>query len=239
MHLFYPVELTRFAELVLPAGYPAPRRERLLDFVRRSGLDFLEQDACSAFAVNQLLLPLQAECLRSLRDGCPSAVLDDATVCPLLPVGQLSLLDAIGLDVALPAVRNYLDRMTPELERDLAPLRAGLETLVDLGKRGGKNGDGLCCGAPLPWPVDASRKVEPAMLRRLFLNACLHAVDRGLIGRAELDRVLGAVFGAAVGFEQALAAEDRAELCATLESLFFRTGRWYFSPALSLAKGQG
>jgi 3-hydroxybutyryl-CoA dehydrogenase len=236
LHFFYPVELTRFAELVLPAGTPAARREQLLALVAQSGLDFVEQDERAAFAVNQLLLPLQAECMQALRNGCSSAELDDATRSPLLPMGQLSLMDTIGLDVVLPAVRNYLDRLAPELRQDLEPLAAGLGTLGELGKRGNKNGDGLCCGAPLPWPLDPRYRPEPASLRRLFLNSCVGAADRGLVGRAALDRVLRAVFGAVVGFEEALAAEDPVELRSTLESLFIRTGRWYFSPAPSLVQ---
>ena len=236
LHVFYPVELTRLVELIVPAGYPAERHQRLRALADDLGLDAVEQDERSAFAVNQLLLPLQAECLRALADGCSPAELDQDTISALLPVGQLTLLDAVGLDVVLPAVRNYLGRMPAEQASDLMPLVTGLAELVELGKRGSKNGDGLCAGKALPWPVVPGRRLGPELGRRLFLNGCARALDRGMLDRGALDRALAAVFGASNGFAQALAAEDPAALRATLDALFIRTGRWYFSPADSLGQ---
>jgi 3-hydroxyacyl-CoA dehydrogenase len=238
LHFFYPVELTGFVEAVVPAGFPEAKRQRFTALCAELGLQALEQSEARAFGVNQLLLPLQNESALALEQGASPSDVEQASGFGLLGAGQLSLMDAVGLDVVLAAAMNYLGRMAPERARAFAPLTRVLVQLQGQGKRGAKNGDGLLCGSPLPYALPERPPLDRGVFRDAFLNAGLWALDEGRLLGTELELVLDQLLGASKSFAQALAAEDHAALARRLEDLFNRTGRWYFSPAASLAESR-
>jgi len=238
LHFFYPVELTGFVEAVLPDGFAEVKRLRLRSLCAALGLQVLEQSEAQAFCVNELLLPLQNESLLALEQGCPPSEVELGSSFGLLGAGQLSLMDSVGLDVVLAAATNYLRRMPAERAEAFVPLTRVLGRLCALGKRGAKNGDGLLCGAPLPYAPDPGAKADPAIFRCSFLNSCLWALGQGRVQPAELELVWSHLLGASMSFEQALGAMPEAELARRLEDLFTRTGRWYFSRAASWAESR-
>lgn len=192
LHFFYPVGEVRLAEAILPAGYAD--RVAIERFAEAAGLQLLVQDERSAFITTRLLLPLQAAAFRCLAAGCAPGDVDTASESDLLPVGVLTLMDAIGLDVLAGATAQFEARCAPDEAAVLTPLVDGLKLLVGLGKLGRKNRDGLLIGAPLPWPR-TSAPVEEGLAGRIS-TACVAALDRGLIDAADLNRVLANVWGA-------------------------------------------
>lgn len=197
LHVFHPVGEVRLAEAILPAGYPD--RAALEAFATRAALDLLVEDERSAFVATRILLPLQAEAFRCLAAGVTPARLDVASESALLPVGILTLMDAIGLDVLAAATAAYQRRMSPEHAAAVAPLVEGLALLVAQGKRGRKNRDGILVGAPLPWPETGAS--PPPGLSALVADGCRAARDRGLATTEALDRVLAEVWGASARLE--------------------------------------
>lgn len=206
LHFFYPVELTGIAELICTDSRLHAKKERLLSLLRENGFAVLEQDADSAFLANRLLLPLQAECLRALTNGWPPAMVEKASKSKVLPVGQLALMDSIGLDVLAAAVRAYQGRMTPEKGRGYEKFASSLEELLAIGKLGGKNRDGFLLGAPLPWPsrLVSDREYEDlaATLPRLFIHGCRQALESGQINRQDLNRLLELLFHCGCSIEE-------------------------------------
>jgi 3-hydroxybutyryl-CoA dehydrogenase len=232
MHFFRPLQLTELAELVCTPNCPSPLRDRALAFARGLGLTVLQQNERSAFTLNRLLLPLQAEVVRALHEGFTAAQVDRDSASQLFAVGQLSFMDTVGLDVIRPAVANYIGRMPEEQACAFAVLDDTLDRLLAMGKRGTKNSDGFLCGAALPWarpePAEAS---APPLAERLFLallNTCASFVGQGLIAEEELNHALRVVAGAQTTLAEALRATpafpDRAR------NLYESTGISYFQP---------
>lgn len=201
-HCFYPLGLTRLVEAVIPPGAQGDGVARLLRLLRGVGLRTIVQTPSQAFAVNRLLLPMQAAALRALRDGWPAALVDGASATPLMPVGQLALMDAVGLDTIAAAAGNYLGRLPPEEAQGCADLPRALRELLAAGKLGRKNRDGLLSGAPLPWPARQRTRDEEQALGRGFAAladaTCARAVESGAIGRDDLKLALSSLFGTAV-----------------------------------------
>jgi 3-hydroxyacyl-CoA dehydrogenase len=243
LHFFYPVEMTGFVEAVFPPGYPEASRQRVLALLADTRLECIEEAGREeAFAVNRLLLPVQAEAMRAVIEGWDPRAVDEATVSPALPVGQLTLMDSIGLDVVAPAVGNFTStstsegRLCAEAAAQYAPLRDGLARLLAAGKRGRKNRDGLLVGAALPF--ERTRDGAPAELAArcqcLFVNTCHHALERGLLTAAQLALALESLFGWDRGLEAALLPRSPAAACDVLDGAWRETGRLYFVPAGAL-----
>jgi 3-hydroxyacyl-CoA dehydrogenase/enoyl-CoA hydratase/3-hydroxybutyryl-CoA epimerase len=198
-HHFYPAALTRIVEVVADPGSAPAAIAAVADLAAASGLAVFRADARRAFAANRLLLPVQNEAFRLLRTGAPAPLVDALSASPLCPLGQLALLDEIGIDVVRDSVARYLARMAPDAARALEELRLGLDELARAGKRGRKNGDGLLIGAPLPWtPAPASAPAESIRtgLEAALRDACRRALADGELDGGEIRLVLTRVYGA-------------------------------------------
>ena len=199
-HFFYPVQLTACVELIVPETCHEQRRRESLRFFQENSCDVLEQDENNAFLINRLLLPLQAACLGALQGGIPAKVVDEASKSDLIGLGQLSMMDAIGLDLIHTAAANYrnLAEKTAQADHDL--LISGLKRLLDLGKRGKKNKDGLMIGCDLPWPNHTVSAVERQNLQQhlgdTLKEACLQAYRRQNITLDQLQIVCERIFQA-------------------------------------------
>ena len=178
-HFFYPAELTGLVEVI------EDRDGQASAWLAAHGFQVIRQTAASAFALNRLLLPVQNECLQALFRGCDPAEVDAASANPLVPVGQLSLMDSVGLDVVSASVVNYLGRMG-DAARGLEPLRDGLARLVAMGKQGRKNRDGLLSGRPLPWPAATGARVEARGFYDLLRETCGRFIESGWISEEDL-----------------------------------------------------
>lgn len=198
-HHFHPAALTGAVEIVADRETPPAAAAAMRAFAEAHGLACLPQTEANAFAANRLLLPLQNEAFRLLRAGAPAPAVDALTRSHLLPTGQLALIDAIGIDIVRESTENYAARMPAAEAAALGELRAGLDELLRLGKRGAKNGDGLLVGAPLPWPAAAPAGPEALHRERLdaaLRGSCRRLLAAGELGGGELRLVLTRIFGA-------------------------------------------
>jgi 3-hydroxyacyl-CoA dehydrogenase len=197
-------------------------------------LHAIVQSPANAFAVNRLLLPLQAEAVRALRAGWPAAVVDGASATPLAPYGQLALMDAVGLDVIAAAVANYRRRLPPGEARDYTELGETLESLLASGKRGKKNRNGFLSGSPLPWAVCAPSPGETAELaydfRALAASTCTRAIESGDIDAENLDLAFSSLFAATVPLDEERRRCRDSSQVERLARLRRVTGRSYFLP---------
>lgn len=234
-HLFFPLEITRLVEVITPGEAGDRDAGVLLEILRSVGLHAIVQSPSNAFAVNRLLLPLQAETARALRAGWPATVVDAASAGPLVPLGQLALMDAVGLDVIAAAVANYCGRLPSAAAQDYTELGETLRELIESGKRGRKNRDGFLFGSPLPWAVGAPAQGDVAELahdfRLLAANTCARAIECGDIAAADLDRAFSSLFAAAVPLDEEFRFCQEAGLVERLSRLHRVTGRHYFLPA--------
>jgi len=231
LHFFYPLQLTGLVEVIVPPEHPG--RQRALAWMEELDLRVILQDESSAFAANRLLLPCQAECFRLLRQGCDAKQVDETSRSRLLPMGLLSGIDAIGIDVVHAAVVNYVERLPQEEAGDYLPLREGLGELLALGKQGVKNRDGLLRGAPLPWSAEGAQpELDAALQRRLLyllLHTCQGFVAQGLLTLTQLDLVTERLLSADATVDELLAEEGRGAVQGLMQRLYSESGLSYFS----------
>ncbi|MFH1131299.1 MAG: 3-hydroxyacyl-CoA dehydrogenase NAD-binding domain-containing protein [Pseudomonadota bacterium] len=233
LHFFYPVELTGLVEAIFPIVCPESRKSRILELLDESDLIRIQEDEATAFAINRLLLPIQAESFRFLIAGWEPKNVDKSSISELLPIGQLSLMDSVGLDTVYSAICNYTSRMHESIRDLYLPLKKGLKQLLDENRLGKKNNNGILTEPLFPLSVENSQCPLSASI--LFMNTCYHAIDHGLISKRDLDLVLESVFGSRLTLEQATEQYDHKILFTSLRKLHADTGLAYFQPALPLS----
>lgn len=237
LHFFYPLQLTNLVEVILPETITPSREKRLMTWLREWNIQTIIQNEQNAFAVNRLLLPLQAEVFRLLHEGMAPALIDICSTSALLPLGQLSLMDSIGLDTLHTAIHNYVQRMPPAEQTDYTQLIDSLAVLVEMGKWGRKNKNGLLCGDPLPWlekqetPIDAESIKN--CLQHLFLNTCLRFLESKQLNRQDLNILLSSVYNGGVNWHDFETGLDKSHLKERLQACHRDTGRSYYAPAIS------
>lgn len=240
LHFFYPVALTEIVEVI---GSPDnPGRERAAALAAEWGFHAVLQRPSNAFVANRLLLPVQVETARRILGGTAPGILEEATASDLLPRGQVTLWDDIGMDIVRHAVGNYISRM-PSDRSDYAPLIALLEGLVRSGVLGKKNRRSLINLSPseieaIRWGTDVPPATDPPdiseMFRDLFLNTCLRFMDAGESDAATLDTILKGALGAERSLEEVITATGPSAIRDRLESLYRDTGISYFRPCALL-----
>ena len=139
--------------------------QRALKFVQQIGkLPVIVKDS-PGFLVNRILMPYLVEAGNLFESGAGLADLDKAMLDFGMPMGPMTLLDEVGIDVAL-HVAGTLAASFPE--RLLLP--ATLNKMVEAGLLGRKNGRGFYLHQkgkeprPNPAAVDYQLKITPAPL---------------------------------------------------------------------------
>ncbi len=249
MHFFSPVHRMPLLE-VIPSAKTAPETiVTAVAFGRRMGKTVIVVKDRPGFFINRILAPYMVEAGHLLKEGVAIEDLDRAMVRWGFPVGPVTLLDEVGLDVAVKVggvMREALgERVTPAIS---------LEALVASGRLGRKNGRGLfryekgkkagvdpevysVLGVPggggtVKDTVSVTERLSLAML-----NEAARALEEGVI-RSPRDGDIGAIFG--IGFPpfrggpfRALDALGAGAAVAKLELLAARHGD-RFAPAGSL-----
>jgi 3-hydroxyacyl-CoA dehydrogenase/enoyl-CoA hydratase/3-hydroxybutyryl-CoA epimerase len=204
MHFFSPVDRMPLLE-VIPASSTGPDAvATAVRFGRRMGKTVIVVADHPGFWVNRILFPYLNEAGHLLSEGVPIEVIDRAMVRFGFPVGPITLLDEVGMDVGLKASQvmhaGFGDRMQPGegIARMVAADRLGRKS----GKgfylyRGGHKTDPdpsayrLLGVAPLA-KVDEER-VEQRLVLMLLNEAALALAD-GVVGSPR-DGDIGAIFG--------------------------------------------
>ena len=198
LHFFYPVELTGLVEVITNSEVNEEKIKQLINQLKSWGIHTIIQNNNNAFAINRLLLPMQAEAFRLLQAGYPVRVINECSKSDQIKIGQLELMDSIGFDVLLPAIRNYVSRMSAIDQKNYEGLITGLEALIKIGKLGKKNGNGLLAGDPLPWQLNdpCLKDIDPLKQRfsQIFINTCQRFLESAQIKKEELKNVLDTLF---------------------------------------------
>lgn len=134
LHVFNPVDKMKLVELSFPDGASNETKRRLHELCEQLDKTAVEVPDAAGFVVNKLLFPYLFDAVRLLeRDGLEPKAID---TCMKLgaghPMGPLSLLDFVGLDVAA-AIGESIGAEVPSRMREL---------IAD-GKLGRKAGEGF------------------------------------------------------------------------------------------------
>jgi 3-hydroxyacyl-CoA dehydrogenase len=223
-HVFFPLELTKTAEVILPASLNPAKRDAVLSFCTENGIVGIIQTEKTAFAVNRLLLPLQNEVFRFNEKGVDAESLNHASASPLLPVGQFEFINKVGPQVVKASVDNYRSRMDKKERGMYEPLSKGLDRLISCNdKETPENKLG-------PDEYDELKR----RLYYLFINTCFNFIERKEISISDLDHVLDSVFGAEMGLDEAVGKEGKKNIVRILQEAYLKNKVEYCKPAESL-----
>ena len=206
MHFFSPVAKMPLLE-VIPGARTAPQTvSTAVAFGRRIGKTVIVVQDSPGFWVNRILAPYANEVGHLLAEGASIEGIDELAVQFGFPVGPVTLLDEVGLDVAVKVAgvmqAAYGDRLT-------AAPGPGVEALVKAGRLGRKSGRGFYL-----YKGGKKRGVDPGVyevlgihpnggprpaeiLQRLVLgmiNEAARALGEGVV-RSPRDGDIGAIFG--------------------------------------------
>jgi 3-hydroxyacyl-CoA dehydrogenase / enoyl-CoA hydratase / 3-hydroxybutyryl-CoA epimerase len=204
MHFFSPVAKMPLLEVIPAARTASGAVSTAVGFGRRMGKTVIVVKDSPGFWVNRILAPYAGEIGHLLAEGASVEEIDEMAVRFGFPVGPVTLLDEVGLDVAEKVAQvmaaAYGDRLQP---------RNGVGALVKAGRLGRKSGRGFYvyrggkkrgvdAGVYELLGVHPNGGPRPAeILQRLvlgMLNEAARAVGEGVV-RAPRDGDIGAIFG--------------------------------------------
>jgi len=246
MHFFSPVHKMPLLEVIVTPQTAPDVVATTVAFGRKLGKTVIVVNDAPGFYVNRILAPYINEAGKLLDEGARIEAIDTAMLDYGFPVGPVTLLDEVGLDVAGKSgaimAAAFGDRLQPSvtLGRVLAAGRLGRK-----GKKGfylydekGKKG-GVDASVYDLMPTGSTRTAGnasdiPERLSLAMVNEAVRCVEEGIL-RAPRDGDIGAVFG--IGFPPFRGGPLRvvdtigaAELVRRLEALNARfPGR--FEPA--------
>jgi 3-hydroxyacyl-CoA dehydrogenase/enoyl-CoA hydratase/3-hydroxybutyryl-CoA epimerase len=249
MHFFSPVEKMPLLEVIVTGDTAPWVTVTAVAFGRRMGKTVIVVKDHPGFWVNRILAPYMNEAGRLLEEGERVDTIDSCMVRFGFPVGPVTLLDEVGIDVASKASRVMFEAFGDRLR----PL-SGLEHMTAEGRLGRKAGRGFYrYDGGVKQSVDETAyeiigavpdsKVprEDVTDRLLFamLNEAARAFDEGVV-RSARDGDIGAVFG--IGFPpfrggplRYLDSYGAKQAVTTLEELAGKYGE-RFAPATSLQR---
>ena len=204
MHFFSPVHKMPLLEVVVTPETAAEAIATAVSFGRRLGKHVIVVRDGPGFYTSRALAAYMNEATWLLEEGAPIDGVDRALVAFGFPVGPLTLLDEVGIDVGAKVAkvmhRHFGDRMSPppSMEKVLADGRRGRKA-----KKGFYTYDGrkkrvdAATYALLP-PGAGRLALEPrAVQERLvyaFLNESVLCLQQGIL-RSPRDGDVGAIFG--------------------------------------------
>ncbi|MDX2194065.1 MAG: 3-hydroxyacyl-CoA dehydrogenase NAD-binding domain-containing protein [Gemmatimonadales bacterium] len=254
MHFFSPVEKMPLLEVIPHAGTEPDAIVQAVRFGRALGKTVIVVADAPGFWVNRILTPYLNEAGLLLEEGAPIDLLDQVMTRYGFPVGPVTLLDEVGLDVGLKGGAVMHQAIGARLE----PSGVVAKMVAD-GRLGRKNGRGFFTYADgkkegvdasvyallgvQPKPGTNAAMAEERLVMAM-LNEAAHALGEGVV-RSARDGDLGAVFG--IGFPpfrggplRALDAIGAARAVETLQRLQAEHGaRFAPAPALVAAAHDG
>ncbi|WP_199608924.1 fatty acid oxidation complex subunit alpha FadJ [Flocculibacter collagenilyticus] len=252
LHYFSPVDKMPLVEVIAHEKTSAQTIATTMEFARKQGKTPIVVKDCAGFYVNRILALYMNEAANLLLEGEPVETLDKALVKFGYPVGPITLLDEVGIDVGA--------KISPILEKELgerfeAP--TAFDKLQADDRKGKKNGKGFYIydkkakkgKKQVDESVYSTLGVTPANKHNLeeisqrcvvqMLNEAARCLDEGIIASPR-DGDIGAIFG--IGFPPFLGGPFRymdsmgiAALVSQLKSYQQRYGD-RFEPAELLVK---
>jgi 3-hydroxyacyl-CoA dehydrogenase/enoyl-CoA hydratase/3-hydroxybutyryl-CoA epimerase len=209
MHFFSPVHKMPLLEVIVTPATSAETTATAVAFGRTLGKTVIVVQDGAGFYVNRILAPYLNESGRLLDEGARIEAIDDALVAFGFPVGPLTLLDEVGLDIAgksgpIMAAAFGARMQAPEaLPRVIASGRLGRKAKRGFyrytveGKRAGADDEiyALTPAGAARRPMARDDMQQRAVLP--LLNEAVRCLEEGII-RSPRDGDIGAVFG--IGF---------------------------------------
>lgn len=249
MHFFSPVDRMPLLE-VIPTAHTSPDTiATAVRFGKRLGKTVIVVADRPGFWVNRILSPYFIEAGYLMSEGVSFETIDRVMVRYGFPVGPVTLLDEVGLDVAAKGAVVMREAFGARLDASPA-----ISAMVEAGRVGRKAGSGFYLyedgrkGAADPKAYQIlgvsplATADESAIERRLvypLLNEAARAEAEGVV-RSPRDGDIGAIFG--IGFPpfrggplRTIDALGAANVVATLEELAQAHGE-RFAPAEALVE---
>ncbi|MEI4548888.1 fatty acid oxidation complex subunit alpha FadJ [Pseudoalteromonas spongiae] len=206
LHYFSPVEKMPLVEIIPHEKTAKVTIARVVNFARKQGKTPIVVKDKAGFYVNRILAPYVNEAANLLLAGEPIEKIDEALVEFGFPVGPMTLLDEVGIDIG--------SKIAPILEKELGErFKApdAFSRLIDAGRLGRKSGRGFFVYDKKDKKVDESvyellgvsknpRLNKEEIAERCvaqMLNEAARCLDEGIIASAR-DGDIGAIFG--IGF---------------------------------------
>lgn len=194
LHFFYPVELTGLLEIITNQNLKDDKIRGLIDQFKSWGINPIIQNEHNAFAVNRMLLPIQAEAFRLLQAGYPADMINECSKSDHMKIGQLELMDSIGFDVLLSSIKNYVSRMNKKDQKEYQVLIEGLKKLIHDGKLGKKNKNGLMIGKSSSLNKNYGMKNKVEDFSQILNETCLRLIENKQITQNDLHIVFQNLF---------------------------------------------
>jgi 3-hydroxyacyl-CoA dehydrogenase/enoyl-CoA hydratase/3-hydroxybutyryl-CoA epimerase len=209
MHFFSPVSKMPLLEVIVTERTADSVTATAVAYGKKLGKTVIVVNDSPGFYVNRILAPYIGEAGRLLDEGVPVETIDKALVDFGFPVGPVTLIDEVGLDIGGKVSQIMFDAFGPRFVQPEA-----LRSVLDAGRFGRKSKRGfyLYDAAGKKGGVDTSvyeifapgreRRELPAedIQRRTvyaMLNEAARCLQEGII-RSPRDGDVGAVFG--IGF---------------------------------------
>lgn len=211
MHFFSPVHKMPLLEVIVTPQTASEVTATVVAYGRRLGKTVIVVNDAPGFFANRILAPYINEAGRMLDEGVPVEVIDRAMLAFGFPVGPITLLDEVGLDIAGKSgaimAAAFGDRVQPS---------AAMGKLIASGRLGrkGKKGFYLYDEHGKKGGVDESvyaiigapqrQQSTPALVKEIqercalaMVNEAVRCLEEGIV-RQPRDGDIGAVFG--IGF---------------------------------------
>jgi 3-hydroxyacyl-CoA dehydrogenase/enoyl-CoA hydratase/3-hydroxybutyryl-CoA epimerase len=206
LHYFSPADKMPLVEVIPHDKTSDETIATAVKFARKQGKTAIVVKDCAGFYVNRILAPYMNEAANVLLSNEPIEALDNALLNFGFPVGPITLLDEVGVDIGA--------KIMPILVEELGPRFQGpdvFDTLLNDGRKGRKVGKGFYSYKGKKKTVDRSvysllgLKPEAKMAEKdlaircvlPMLNEAVRCLDEGII-RSPRDGDIGAIFG--IGF---------------------------------------
>jgi len=204
MHFFSPVDRMPLLEVIVTEQTAPEVVVSSVAYGRRMGKTVVVVNDRPGFWVNRLLAPYLNEAGRLISEGVPIEQVDRVAMAFGFPVGPITLMDEIGLDV----IHHAAGVMHQAFGERLAPL-PGVQRMVEEGRLGRKSGRGFFLyedgkkkgvdpsAAGVLGAKPAVTVTDADVERRLvypLLNEAAMALDEGVV-RSPRDGDIAAVYG--------------------------------------------
>lgn len=212
LHYFSPVEKMPLVEVIPHENTSDETISTIMALAKKQGKTPILVKDCAGFYVNRILAPYMNEAAQVLMAGTPIEVLDSSLQDFGFPVGPITLLDEVGIDIGA--------KIIPVLINELGVRFRGpdiFDTLLNDGRKGRKSGKGFYLYSNSKGQSSAKKRVDKQVYKLLnitpestlsgkeialrcilpLLNEAVRCLDEGII-QSPRDGDIGAILG--IGF---------------------------------------
>ncbi|MGQ0504709.1 MAG: fatty acid oxidation complex subunit alpha FadJ [Myxococcaceae bacterium] len=234
MHYFSPVNKMPLLEIITHKGTADWVTATCVEVGKKQGKTVIVVNDGVGFYTSRILAPYMNEAAFLLAEGADIAELDKALVDFGFPVGPITLLDEVGIDVGAKVAKIMHEAFGDRLKAPEA-----LARVIEDGRQGRKNKKGFytydgekkevdeSVYTLLPHGKDRKHLDRQEMVERLtlqFVNEAFRCLGEGVL-RSPRDGDIGAIFG--LGFPPFLGGPFRYAQAEGLSSVLTRTEFWH------------